>query len=79
MMAHLDTSSDYLKMTVSNVLSREYQKNSENGKSCEIFLLRLRENPLAVKPLNLYRITPSLLPILANLMITYVVILLESK
>ena len=77
--AHLDTSSDYFKMTVSNVLSREDQKNSEDGKHCEIFLLRVRENPLAAEPLNLYRTKPSLLLTLANLIITYVVILLQSK
>lgn len=79
MAAHLESSTDQLKSTVSVALLEENKLSAEDFQKCKLFLSRLKDNPLIVKPLNLYRMTPALLLTIANLSITYVVVLLQSE
>lgn len=75
----LDSSSEALRLTVSIALVSEKKMSPEDCKKLELFLHRLRESPLAARPLDLYRMTPSFLLTIANLIITYVVVLVQSN
>ena len=74
----MEESSNKLRLTVAEALNCE-QMSPEDYKNSKLFLIRLRESPLVANPLDLYKIKPSLLLVIANLIISYVVILVQSK
>jgi len=78
MAAHVYKCARRLRVVLSIALSQEVMNAEETNRASQ-FLRRMRENPLAARPLNLYNITPSLLFTFYSFAISYVVILLRIQ
>lgn len=78
MAAHLHISAGRLRLVVSIALNREILDPEESVRATH-FLSRMKESPLAARPLNLYDMKPSTLLTITSLTITYVIVLLQTK
>ena len=77
--SQLQSSFDLLNSTLSSLISRNWHLMSkEECDVAELFLNRLRIVPLAARPLNLFPITPNILLTMLSLVISYVIVLLQS-
>lgn len=81
MASHLHTSSFKLRAALSAAITNEaIVMNSEESSHRSILLLNwMNQNPLAARPLNLYNIHPTILMTMTSLVISYVIVLLQSK
>ena len=77
--SQLETSSEKFKLSVSISLAGATNLSLEESKKWELFLFRLNEGPLAARPLDLFQMSPSLVLTITNLIITYVIVLLQSN
>ena len=77
--AQLNSASFKLRFTLSSLMARHSVHLTEkNLRVASSFLAHLQEDPLAACPLNLYSATTSKLLTLLSLIISYVIVLLQS-
>ena len=77
--SQLETASEKFRLAVSILLAGEAKLGQEECKKWELFLNRLREGALIGRPLDLFEMSPSLVLTIVNLIITYVIVLLQSN
>jgi len=79
MTSHLHTSSFKLRSTLSAAISNETILDSEENHRAILLLNRMNQNPLAARPLDLYNINPTILMTMTSLIISNVIVLIQSN
>lgn len=72
--------SQHLRTVLASLLNRDWDSITKNERDILFALLDcLRSDPLAASPLGLFRVTPSILLNMTSLIMSYVIIMLQSK
>lgn len=75
----LDSSFHQLNSKFASQLSLHYHLLTEEEiEIASAFLLRIQEEPIVARPLNLYDVTPRILLTMASLVFSYVIVLLQA-
>ena len=78
MASKLHSSYDRMKLAVCIALTSE-KISRDDCRRLKLFLIRMKANALAARPLQMYKITPSTLTTIISLTLTYTIVLLQSK
>ena len=79
MTSQLNNESEEFSLSIAIPLADSKKLSLDDCKRWEMFLGRLRERPLVAKPLDLFETSPFLILTIVNVIITYVVVLIQSK